>query len=104
MRESKTLSLLIIIINVIVVVCLIHYAIPCLVHDTTVLYPDAMLPFESWDRAGMILTFGSIPLLVANILCFLFVRVEQKFIRLLLFIPSVVCFVIVVNYWITALA
>lgn len=104
MRESKTLSLLIFIINVIGVVCLIYYAIPCLVHDTTVVYPDAMLPAESWDRAGMVLTFGFIPLLAANILSFLFVRIEQKLIRFLLFIPSVACFVIMVNYWITALA
>ena len=98
------MSLLIIIINVIGVVCLIYYAIPFLIHDTTVVNPNAMLPAESWDRAGMILTFGFIPLLVANVLNFLFVRIKQKLIRFLLFIPSAVCFVIVVSYWTTALA
>ena len=103
MREIKKLSLLIIIINVIGVICLFYYAVPCLIHDTTVVNPNAMLPSESWDRAGMILTFGFIPLLVANVLNFLFVEIKQKLVRLLLFIPSVVCFVIVVSYWITAL-
>ena len=104
MRESKTMSLLIIIINVIGVICLIYYAVPCLIHDTTIVYPNAMLPAEAWDRAGMILTFGFIPLLVANVLNFLFVRIKQKLIRFLLFIPSAVCFVLVVSYWTTALA
>ena len=104
MRESKTMSLLIIIINVIGVICLIYYAVPCLIHDTTIVFPNAMLPAEAWDRAGMILTFGFIPLLVANVLNFLFVRINQRLIRFLLFIPSAVCFVLVVNYWTTALA
>ena len=27
-----------------------------------------MLPMEAWDRAGMVLTFGLIPLLIANII------------------------------------
>ena len=104
MRESKALSLLIIIINVIGIICLIYYAIPYLIHDTTIVYPDAMLPSEAWNRAGMILTFGFIPLFVANVLNFLFVRIKQELVRFLFFIPSAVCFVIVVSYWITALA
>ena len=104
MRENKTLSVLIIIINLIGVICLIYFAIPYLIHDTVILYPDAMLPVEAWDRAGMILTVGLIPLLVANILGFLFVKIKQKCIKLILFIPSVICFVIVISYWITSLA
>lgn len=102
MKESKALPLLIIIINVIGVICLIYYGIPYLIHDTTIVNPDTMLPAESWDRAGMILTFGFIPLLAANALCFLFVGIRQKFVRFLFFIPSAVCFGIVVSYWITA--
>ena len=78
MRASKALSLLIIIINVIGVICLFYYAIPCLIHDTMIVYPDAMLPSESWCRAGMILTFGFIPLFVANVLNFLFARIKHE--------------------------
>lgn len=102
MKESKTLPLLIIIINVIGVICLIYYVIPYLIHDTTIVNPDTMLPAESWDRAGMILTFGFVPLLGANILSFLFVGTRQKFVRFLFFIPSAVCFGIAVSYWIKA--
>ena len=104
MRENKTLSILTIIINVIGIACLIYFAVPYLIHDTAIAYPDAMLPVEGWDRAGMILTFGFIPLFVANVLCFLFVKIKQKYIKLLFFIPSVICFIIVINYWTTSFA
>lgn len=104
MRERKTLPLLIITINVIGIICLIYFAIPYLTHDTAIANPDAMLPAEAWDKAGMTLTLGFIPLLAANVLGFLFVKVKQKYVRFLFFIPSVICLVIVMNYWITSLA
>lgn len=104
MRERKTLSLLIIVMNVSGVICLIYFAIPYLTHDTTIINPNAMLPTEAWDKAGMTLTFGFIPLLVANVLNFLFVKTKQKFARFLFLIPSVICLIIVISYWITALA
>ena len=54
MKEKRTLSLLIVAINVIGVICLIYFAIPYLTHSVTIPYPNAMLPAEAWDRAGMI--------------------------------------------------
>ena len=104
MEERKKLSLLIIVINVIGVICLIYFAVPYLTHNTTIPYPDAMLPAESWDRAGVILTFGFIPLVVVNILSFIFIKVKQKFVRFLFFVPSMICLIIVISYWITSLA
>ncbi len=104
MREKKALPLLIIIINVIGVICLIYFAILYLTHDATIAHPNAMLPAEAWDSAGMTLTFGFIPLLVANVLDFIFVKTKQKFARFLFFIPSVICLIIVISYWITSLA
>ena len=68
MRSNKTLSVIIFIINIIGFLCLVYFAIPYLTHNTTVYHPDAMLPAEAWDSAGMTLTVGFIPLLVANIL------------------------------------
>lgn len=68
MKSNKTLSIIILIINIIGILCLIYFAIPYLTHNTTVYHPDAMLPAEAWDSAGMTLTVGFIPLLVANIL------------------------------------
>ena len=83
MRERKALPLLMIAINVIGIICLIYFAIPYLTHNTAIANPNAMLPAEAWDRAGMALTFGVMPLLAVNILNFLFVKVKQKFVRFL---------------------
>ena len=104
MGGRKALVLSIIAINIIGIICLIYFGIPYITHDTTIAHPDAMLPTETWDGAGMILTFGFIPLLVANVLMFLFVKTKQRFVRFLFFIPSVICFIIVMSYWGTALA
>ena len=72
MKQTKNiLSWLIIALNIVGVVCLIYFAIPYFTHDVTIKNPDAMLPAEAWDNAGMELTFGLIPLLIANILCVL---------------------------------
>lgn len=103
MGENKTLPLLIILINIIGVICLIYFAIPYLAHNTTIAHPNAMLPAEMWDSAGMALTVGFIPLFAANALNYMLVKTKQKCISLLFFIPSVICFIIVVSYWITAL-
>lgn len=46
---------------------------------------------------------GFMPLLAANALSFLFVRIKRKCVKFLFFIPSVTCFIIVVSYWITSL-
>ncbi len=99
-QKRNVLSWLIIALNVIGIICLIYFAIPYLTHNITVPNPDAMLPAEAWDNAGMVLTFGFIPLLIANILGFIFVKAKQKFVSFLYFIPSIICLFIVLNYWI----
>lgn len=104
MRKGRMLPLLIIIINFIGVICLIYFAVPYLAHSTIITNPDAMLPAEAWDRSGMILTFGFVPLLAANVLAYIVVKMKQKYVRILFFIPSVTCFIIVISYWITSLA
>lgn len=90
MKSNKTLSIIILIINIIGVLCLIYFAIPYLTHNTTVYHPDAMLPAEAWDSAGMTLTVGFIPLLIANILAFIFAAKESIKVplRILYFIKS----------------
>ena len=104
MKEQKIFSLLIIVINAIGVICLIYFAIPYLTHSTVVANPNAMLPAEAWDMAGMALTVGFIPLLIANILCFVFIKAKQKLVKLMFFVPSTICFIIVASYWITSFA
>lgn len=103
MRGKKGLPLLIILINGIGIICFIYFAVPYLVHDTTIADPNAMLPAEAWDSAGMTLTFGFIPLFAANVLSFLFVRTKHKYGRFLFFAPSAICFIMAVSYWITGL-
>ena len=103
MRGRKTLSLLIA-VNITGIICLVYFSIPYLTHNTTVANPNAMLPAEAWDSAGMTLTFGFVPLLVVNILISLFIQTKQRFVRLLFLIPSVVCFIIMISYWVISLA
>lgn len=104
MRHNRIWSLCIILINIIGVVCLVCFAVPCVGHDTRIVNPNAMLPAEAWDWAGMALTFGLIPLLAANGLSFFFVQVRRKQLKFLFFIPSAVCLVIVYYYWNLAMA
>ena len=105
MKSNKWVSIIILMINIIGLLCLIYYAIPYLTHNTTVYHPDAMLPAEAWDSAGMTLTVGFIPMLIANILAFIYVAKESIKIplRLLYFIPSLICVCLVISYWIIAL-
>ena len=106
MRSNKPLLIISLIINIIGILSLIYFAIPYLTHNTAVYHPNAMLPAEAWDSADMTLTVGFIPLLVANILAFLYIAKERIKLplRLLYFIPSLICISLVISYWITALA
>lgn len=103
MKERKTSELLVILLNVIGTVCLIYYAIPYLTHDTTVRYPEAMIPFEEWDRAGWILQFGCIPLLIANVWAMRSVSVKGRYTKFLFLAPGMICLILVISYWVTSL-
>lgn len=100
MSSNKLLSIVILIVNAIGLFCLIYLAIPYLTHDTVVYNPDAMLPAEAWDGVGMLLTIGFIPLLIANIFSYVFILKGKIKIplRLIFFVPSLICFCLVVSY------
>lgn len=98
MKSDKILAIVIIIVNVIGVFCLIYFSVPYLTHNTTIYNPDAMLPAEAWDNAGMTLTIGFIPLLIANVLAFIYLKKFKMPFRLLFFIPSIICICLVVSY------
>lgn len=100
MTKRKALEILLIVLNIVGIVLLVHLAIPYITYNTTILNPNAMIPFEAWDRAGMILTLGFIPLLAINILSFIFITFKEKYWGFLFFIPSIICFIIVLSYWI----
>lgn len=103
MKKPTALTCLILLLNLAGLACLVWFALPYLMHDTTVPHPDAMLPAQRWDMAGMALTIGLIPLLIANWLGFLLVPLKQKALRWLFFLPGAVCAALAVSYWIAAL-
>ena len=98
---KKIGSTIIIALNIIGIICLVYYAVPYIRHDTFVPNPDAMIPFPRWERAAIILTLGTIPLLVANLLAFLTVWKEKIRIpvRFLFFLPGLICFIMAITYW-----
>ena len=71
MTKRKALEILLIVLNIIGIVLLVHFAIPYITYNTKIVDPNAMIPFEEWDMAGMILTLGFVPLLAINILSFI---------------------------------
>ncbi len=81
---------------------MIYFAVPFLMHSTVIDNPNAMLPTERWDRAGMKLAFGFVPLLIANTLGFLFVKFGTKKKRALFFIPSLIDSLLVIGYFIVS--
>ena len=70
-------------INIIGVICLGYYALPYLMHDTTI---------------------GLLPLVIANLLAFSLIKCQNKWVRFLWLLPSLVCFLIVAHFWITAIS
>lgn len=105
MRKNRIWEILIVILNVIGILCLIYEAIPYVAHDTTIPNPDAMLPMQEWESAGILLTIGLIPLGVANLLAFFFVWKDRLkgLRRIWFFAPAMVCFVLVASYWVFSL-
>lgn len=97
-KDYKLFKIFIIILNVIGILCLIYFSITYLMHDNSISNPNAMLPTYTWDSCGFILTLGLIPLLVANIMAYIFIELKIKILKLLYFIPSIFCLIIVVHY------
>ncbi len=90
-------------LNLLGLVWLVWFAAPYLAHSTAVPHPDAMLPAQSWDAAGMALTISLAPLLGANWLGFQFAKTNKKALRRLFFAPGLVCAVLAAHYWLAAL-
>lgn len=105
MKKYRKLSIWISILNIIGIICLIYCAALYLSHDTYVVNSDAMLPMMNWERGGMMLTMGVMPMLIANTLGFLFILKKGTSIikRLLFFIPSILEVILVLHFWISSL-
>lgn len=86
-------------INLIGVLCMAYFAYLFLSHDTAVVNPDAMIPFQTWERGGMALTIGFFPMLIANALWFIVLKGSKIARRLFCFIPSALCFFLAASFW-----
>ncbi len=95
----KIMNGLVISINLFGIICLIYYGSLFLSGSTIVDMPDAMLPMERWDRGGMALTIGLLPMILANTLGYEVIQLGDRKSRLVLFIPSIICGGLVVAYW-----
>jgi hypothetical protein len=99
MKEKRRDAVIIFVVNVLGSICLIYYAIPYMMHDVTVAKPDAMLALEAWDAAGMALTIGLLPLVVANMAAYFQIKKKAKYAGLLCFLPGIFCIILVASYW-----
>lgn len=97
-EKNKYIKLFIIILNIIGSLCLLYFGIPFIKHDMTIKNPNAMLSSYSWDSCGFILTLGLIPLIVANVKAYIYVDLKNKKLKLLYFIPSLICLILVSCY------
>lgn len=91
---------IIVFFNIVGIVCLIYYAVPYILHDTSIPNPDAMLPMYRWEGSGITLLVGTIPLIVVNLLAFIFVWKEKIKLpaRLLFFLPGIICLSLAASY------
>ena len=100
MKTKRIAQAVLVTLHLIGSACLVWLSYRYLRHDTTVANPDAMLPMEDWDGAGLLLTLGLGPMIAANTAGFLFLLPKEKplWLRLLVFLPAVIELVLVVHY------
>ena len=100
MSSGKTISAILIVINIIGIICLIFFMGMLFSGDTTVKNPDSMIPFQTWEAGGTVLMIGLVSLAVANTLAFTFALKEEVtgWKRYLFFLPVFLCFLSVVFY------
>ena len=97
MKNKSIKKIIIIILNIIGIICLIYFLIPYLRHDMSITNPNAMISSYSYDSCGFILILGLIPLIIANILAYKYLDINNK-LKLLFFIPSLICLITVGHY------
>lgn len=97
-NDNKKIKIFVIILNVIGIICLVYFMIPFIKHDMTISNPNAMLAGYSWDACGFVLTLGLLPLVIANTMAYIFLKLKNKIFRILFYIPSLICLILVSIY------
>jgi transcriptional regulator with XRE-family HTH domain len=101
-KYNKLFKKFVVALNIIGILCLIYFATLYVFHDTSIRNPNSMLPTYSWDSCGFILTIGLIPLVVANVMAYVFLDAKIKWLKIAYFIPSIICILFVGHYLIFA--
>ena len=102
MKRHKLTNDLIILINLIGVGCLLYYGWFYIIHDQSIVNPEAMLALERWDASGFALTIGLIPLIIVNSIAYI-TSDQRKGLSLLWLIPCIICVCLVGHYWLGSL-
>ncbi len=103
MKGKKILNWVVLLVNILGIISILYFGVPYLTHNTNILNPDAMLPAEAWDSAGMVLTIGLIPLIFVNAIAFSCTKDKKIYFRVLCFAPSFFCLAMVISYWFISL-
>lgn len=90
-RNYKFINLFVAILNIVGILLLLYFAIPYIFNIRS-------LNDYSWETCGFILILGFIPLLITNIMAYVFFKFRNNKISLLLFIPSLLCMILVSHY------
>lgn len=94
-KNYKFVNLFISILNIVGIILLLLFAIPYIFHIRSL--------FDySWKTCGFILILGFIPLLIINIMAYIFIDVKKKFVKFLFFIPSIICLILIGHYLFTS--
>ena len=98
--KRNPLPIFLVFVNAAAVVCLVYASALYVSHSTNVKNPDAMLPIEDWERGGLMLLLGAVPMTIANALGFFcaFKKGTPLSVRLAMFLPSMAQIALVAHY------
>lgn len=95
-KNYKFINILILMLNISGFAVLLYFAIPFIFNVSS-------LNNYSYNTCGFIVLLGFIPLLIVNTLGYLFVECNKKIVRLLFYIPSLICLIISCLYLTTSI-
>lgn len=90
-NNYKWISIFLIALNTLGILLLLYFGIPYVIHANT-------LNGYSRSTCGFILTVGMLPLFLVNLMTYLLITGKRKTIRLMCFIPGILCLLLVIHY------
>ena len=94
-KNYKFVNVFIVILNIISLALLLYFAIPYIFHIRS-------LNAYSWETCGFILVLGFVPLLIVNVMSYVFIDIKKNVLKLIFFLPSLVCLLLIGHYLFTS--